>query len=585
MKAKVDKVKKTPASKLVGIKKTKVDIQKAKKPKKELKADTMKVVASSVAATLTFAEKQVLSVKRKTKAAKATPESKPNGENASVKPKVAKVAKTNTVSERTAEPAAEKVSVKKNSTKKAVGGPKQIGEKRKPENETAGVKRDKKKILKQQEVPAADVASEEKKSPKASAEGAKIIGKKRKHGKAKSQEKKGEKKPKQPREVGPVAKEVSEETLALVPKQLISAANFKVLFEHVKKKASQVEANRLFGDDIKYSLFITAVKIPRYPARNARVTLPHATMRNDDDACLIVPGLIRGRNVDYNPTLHHWQDKLRALGIGSSLQIIPFQQLKRDFDQYEMKRKLVNRFARFMVDARISGHVFGFLGKPFIQRRKNPIPVKLDKEIAIKKNIEKALRTETYNQTNVGNQTSIKFAAEWMPVEHAVENGMALIEQLKTIHPGGWLNIQSIHLVSACTFISSFPLYMSVIDPNLVPVPHCVGPREAFVAKQDAEMQKATGGKYGVTADGLLRTINPAMGRKIKRTGQPQPSDQQMVTDEGNPAGNDKVKVAAVDKHNEEVDEEVERDDIEGEEEDDEDENYDSQDLSSEEDE
>lgn len=319
---------------------------------------------------------------------------------------------------------------------------------------------------------------------------------------------------KAPRETGPVATEVAESTLALVPEQLVTAANFKVLFEHVQKKARAEEKNRLFGDDFKYAIQITSIKIPRVPSRNCRIGLPHSTLRTEDDVCLIVRDLQRGSKVPYQGTLEHWQKKLQELGVSGVTQIIPFRQLKDDYRQYELKLKLVHRFSRFLVDARIGGHVFGFLGKIFISRIKNPIPVKLDNESEVKYQIEKALRTETYRQSNTGKQTSVKFAADWMPVEHVVENGMAVLEKLKTVHPGGWLNIQSLHLLSACTVSSSFLLYVSDIDPNLVPIPVKTGPRQAFIEKQKAKLEAATGGKFKVTKDGVVMAVQ----RKMKRT-------------------------------------------------------------------
>nr|XP_040228842.2 ribosomal L1 domain-containing protein CG13096-like [Anopheles coluzzii] len=305
---------------------------------------------------------------------------------------------------------------------------------------------------------------------------------------------------------GKVVSKVSEETLALVPEQLVTKASFRKLYEVVHNKFNE-KGNKLFGDDLKYALQVVAVKVPRCPLRICRVALPHTLMRKEDEMCLIVKDNTRGRDVDYLPTLHHWEDKLKELSVGYNVQVIPFQQLKRDYSSFEMKRKLVHRFERFVVDARISGHVFSFLGTQFARRGKNPIAVKLDSDVKIKESIEQAALVQTFRQTYSGPVTEIKFAVHWMPVEQAVANGMALLEQLKTIYPGGWLNVQAINLKTVCEKSYSLPIYVSTIDPNLVPVPIITGPRQVFVQKQQKLFSKQTGGKYEVTKDGVVRRV------------------------------------------------------------------------------
>ncbi|XP_050073054.1 ribosomal L1 domain-containing protein CG13096-like [Anopheles maculipalpis] len=314
---------------------------------------------------------------------------------------------------------------------------------------------------------------------------------------------------------GGVPETADEATLALVPEELISKESFRKAFEIIRSKVDDKE-KKLFGDELKYSLQIVSVKVPRCPQRNSRISLPHPLLRAEDDVCLIVKDLVRGREVDFTPTLHHWEDKLKELNLDHKLHIIPFQQLKRDYGSYEMKRKLAHRFERFLVDGRISGHVFSFLGAQFAKRCKNPTPVSLIKESKIKEAIEQALSVQTYRQGNTGRMVEIKFAAHWMPLEDAVENGMALLEKLKTDLPGGWLNIHAINVTTATEKTRSFPIYVSTIDPNLVPVPMVVGPREKFVKKQQALIEKRSGGEYEVTKDGIIRKK-----RKLNLDGEP----------------------------------------------------------------
>lgn len=43
--------------------------------------------------------------------------------------------------------------------------------------------------------------------------------------------------------------------------------------------------------------------------------LPHSLITDTTDICLIVPDLVRGRNVDHEKTYHHYKDLLAKNGI------------------------------------------------------------------------------------------------------------------------------------------------------------------------------------------------------------------------------------------------------------------------------
>uniref|UniRef100_A0A2M4A9W4 Putative ribosomal l1 domain-containing protein n=1 Tax=Anopheles triannulatus TaxID=58253 RepID=A0A2M4A9W4_9DIPT len=513
MKAKVAKPQKQAGkSALLGLKKGKADIAKAKAPKKdkdlplkpaeEVKAVIKKVakkgspatVADSVATVpLTFAEKKVLSVKRKAKP--------------TVKKPQADTAKT--AVESVAKPAGKK-------TKKNKKGKK--GNKTQAKNDALPP-------LKGQEQQGKQPKGKSKTKKASSAEKKKKAAKQRII-------------PVVPQRIlgeGEVPTEANPETLALVPKELVSRKTFRLVLEELQKRIAKDEKAKLFGDDLRFALQIAAVKIPDCPTRNCRVTLPHPILRKEDDVCLIVKDLERGRKYDYENTLCHWQDKLREAGVTSVTQIIPFQQLKQDYRQYEMRRKLVHRFERFLVDARIAGHVFSALGVHFTRRKKNPTSVVLEDDETVAENIEKALRKVTYGRTNTGLTTEIKFAATWMPIEKAVENGMALLEGLKSEFPGGWLNVASVHMTTASTSKQSLPLYMSMINPNLVPVPKIEGPRAKFVAKQNAKLARATGGQMMIV-DGVVRTVKSVEARleKLRKK-----EKQEVYADDADSIGND----------------------------------------------
>uniref|UniRef100_A0A182QI45 Uncharacterized protein n=1 Tax=Anopheles farauti TaxID=69004 RepID=A0A182QI45_9DIPT len=479
MKAKAAKKDPKSDKNLLSIKKVKTDIKKAKKSQKEVKPAVAKVaakaagasVAAATTAPLTFAEKKALSVKRKANIVSA-PETKTIAAPKPAKTKPVAAAKKSP--EKQAKPGKQPIEKKKK--KKLVPlGTVDVEKKQSPAKKDK-FKRKKKELQKKTPVTTQNNRKAQLKSLK------------------KKEQKEG----------GVVVQQASAATLALVPQQLVSEEMLKKCFQVLHKKVAEGKDN-LFGGEMVYGLQITAVKMPKVPLRNNRISLPHSLVHKDDEVCLIVKDQVRGRKVDYDRTLQHWEDKLKKLDLKQKVEIIPFRLLKQDYCTFEMRRKLMYRYQHFLCDARIVGHVFMFLGAVFIKRCKNPIPVKIGDGDDIKQSIEKSLLVQTYGQSNIGLSTMIKFATHWMPEEHVLENGMAVIDKLKTVYPGGWLNVQSLHITTTGEKVQSLPLYISTINPNLVPVPVVEGPREKFIKKQQYMLQKRTGGAYVVTKDGVVR--------------------------------------------------------------------------------
>ena len=165
--------------------------------------------------------------------------------------------------------------------------------------------------------------------------------------------------------------------------------------------------------------------------------------------------------LDYEPTINHWDELLNKLEIDFVSKVISFNQLKKDYKPFEMKAKLAKQFDRFLVDGRISGNVFHFLGSQFTKRNKHPISVKLDKEDAIKLNLKKALSKIQYKQVNSGPSVEIPIGICKMDEQELVENALDMVEKLKEILPGGWLNIKKLMIkpMMPCKII--FPIYVS----------------------------------------------------------------------------------------------------------------------------
>lgn len=49
---------------------------------------------------------------------------------------------------------------------------------------------------------------------------------------------------------------------------------------------------------------------------------------------------------------------------------MPLRQVRVEYEQYELRRRLVSQFDLFLSDGRIAGHIIRLLGKEIYKRRK-----------------------------------------------------------------------------------------------------------------------------------------------------------------------------------------------------------------------
>lgn len=127
-----------------------------------------------------------------------------------------------------------------------------------------------------------------------------------------------------------------------------------------------------------------------------------------------------------------------------------------------MKAKLANSYETFLVDGSICGNTFAFLGKTFIKKKKNPIPIQMGKSLEkrpLKESIENALKKVQYRQTASGDVTTIDFGNDGMSSSEMADNLKALVKELKGQFPGGYENIRAISIRPAFASSISIPVY------------------------------------------------------------------------------------------------------------------------------
>lgn len=138
---------------------------------------------------------------------------------------------------------------------------------------------------------------------------------------------------------------------------------------------------------------------------------------------------------------------------------MPVRQLKVEYDQFELKRRLLTQHDFIMVDTRVLNHVSHLLGKMFFKKHNMIIPVRIGNETKIKKYIDVGLRTAML-RVNEGETSTILVGHTGMPQDKLKENVLSLVEQIKSNFPGGEANIRSIALKLPLSL--SLPLYATL---------------------------------------------------------------------------------------------------------------------------
>ena len=80
-------------------------------------------------------------------------------------------------------------------------------------------------------------------------------------------------------------------------------------------------------------------------------------MTDDTDVCLFVKDVHKGAEDqedkrDFTPSVRHFKQIVEEAGVKKVEEIIPVIQLKREYHDFEMQRKLCDSFDLFLCDER-----------------------------------------------------------------------------------------------------------------------------------------------------------------------------------------------------------------------------------------
>ncbi|KAE9543037.1 hypothetical protein AGLY_002948 [Aphis glycines] len=235
------------------------------------------------------------------------------------------------------------------------------------------------------------------------------------------------------------------------------------------KNGSNLPKSELWDEPTPIHLVVTGVKIGVGPKRVVRIALPNSLITDTTDICLIVPDLVRGRNVDHEKTYHHYKDLLAKHGIKNIKTILPARQIRVEFNEYEARRNLCNSHDIFLIDQKISGFLVKKLGKEFYIKRKLPITVKLTKK-HLKAEIESKLHKTSFFLDYKGSTKTVQVGHMLQTAKQVAENIVATFNNLAHSYPGGLKNIRCLLIKSPTS--ESLPVYYSLVSRNEVTGPY-----------------------------------------------------------------------------------------------------------------
>lgn len=299
-------------------------------------------------------------------------------------------------------------------------------------------------------------------------------------------------------------------------KAIVCVDNIHKIAEALRKQVGQEVAAKktTIFSDFCYYLNVVSFKIANCPKRMVKLSLKHSLVDKDDDVVIIVTDLKRGAKVDYEETIHHYEDVFREAGI-EGLKIMPFNQLRKECGTFEAVRKFSNTYDYFLCDGRVVKHVTGFCGKIFQKPRTVFHAVRMQSSKVLKSDIEKALRRTAFKQLAKGNLISIPVGNHKFTMQQLAENVDHVVAQLKTLHPGGLGNIRAMHLRIDIVGTSSLPLYISMAEapPD---TPYVVGTRERRMLEMKKEANEVLS-KFRMTKDAeIIKLTKDQIEKKRK---------------------------------------------------------------------
>ncbi|KAI5651824.1 ribosomal protein l1p/L10e family domain-containing protein [Phthorimaea operculella] len=270
---------------------------------------------------------------------------------------------------------------------------------------------------------------------------------------------------------------------------------------HYQKKNTILEDETLIFAEIR------CIKIQNSKG-NVKFLLPHSTLASTGEVCLVTPDLKKGKKIDHEPTVDHWEELLKNAGVTSVKTVMPMRQLRVEYDQFELKRRLLTQHDFIMVDTRVLNHVSHVLGQRFFKKHNMLIPVRIDEKKSLKNDIETGLRTAMLRLSE-GETSTITVGHTAMAQKKIKENILSLVQQLKDKYPGGEANIRSISLKLPLSL--SIPLYITLRPGSTIAPPKLQHQKPKHFTVLEDELSTFPGSTVRVAPDGTVHLKKAAL--------------------------------------------------------------------------
>jgi ribosome biogenesis protein UTP30 len=147
-------------------------------------------------------------------------------------------------------------------------------------------------------------------------------------------------------------------------------------------------------------------------------------------------------------------------GIEGISLVLGVDELRKEYRVYERRRKLAASYDIFFADARVIKTLPKLLGNSFFKKKKHPVPVELGKK-SWKRQLEFAKRC-THLYISSGTCSYIRAGTSGMGETALTKNIRAIARKLRTSLPGGWDNVQSLHIKTDDSV--ALPIYQALPD-------------------------------------------------------------------------------------------------------------------------
>ncbi|KAF5270193.1 hypothetical protein FQR65_LT05673 [Abscondita terminalis] len=236
------------------------------------------------------------------------------------------------------------------------------------------------------------------------------------------------------------------------------------LYKLLKKNEKKVE---LFDEDLPIFLQVVCVKVPQCPIRYLRFHLNNSLVTKSSEICLIVADEAKRR--DHENTIEHYENLLSEKGITNIKTIIPFNQFKYEHSsQFELKRKLLNLYDYFLVDARVGNPVCKRMGSIFYENRKIPTSVKMN-TVNLKQHFDNCLRKSVMKIHGKGDTYTVKVGHTGMKFGKVASNIIGIAKEMDELFPGGFENVRSLGVKTDKSIL--VPVYLTLKNNRTVKVP------------------------------------------------------------------------------------------------------------------